>query len=102
MLTVQINHHCSLVFSVSEKLSYLSNRKERKMHKRVITVSEKVFNENRFNEVKKKKDSEEKESWFSQSFREFCSATALVYGSSCLIEIIFLTPTTTFSTVTAT
>lgn len=49
------------------------------MHKRIITVSEKVLNENRFNEVTKRKENEEEENWFSKSFREFCSATALVY-----------------------
>ncbi|KAG4071872.1 hypothetical protein HA402_006033 [Bradysia odoriphaga] len=55
------------------------------MHKRIITVSEKVLNENRFNELKKTKDNEEKESWFSQSFREFCSATAL-HGYSYIVR----------------
>lgn len=47
------------------------------MHKRIITVSEQVLNENRFNDVTKTSNNEKKESWFSQSFREFCSATAL-------------------------
>lgn len=47
------------------------------MHKRIITVSEQVLNENRFNDVTKTSNNEKKENWFRQSFREFCSATAL-------------------------
>lgn len=55
------------------------------MHKRIHTVSEKVLNENRFDEVTKIKENTKNESWFRQSFREFCSATAL-HGYSYVVR----------------
>lgn len=55
------------------------------MHRRIFTVSEQVLNENRFDEVTKTDSKQKKESWFSQSFREFCSATAL-HGYSYIVR----------------
>lgn len=46
------------------------------MNRRIITLSEQVLNENRFDEVRKV--DKDKGSWFRQNFKEFCSTTALV------------------------
>lgn len=55
------------------------------MHKQIFTVSEQVLNENRFGEVTKIKENSKNESWIKQSFREFCSSTAL-HGYSYIVR----------------